>query len=173
NAFALPGGHIFFGAGLLEFMDSEDELASVLAHEIEHVDHYHCAERAQTEATLRKLPLGELVALPIELFEAGYTKEQEAEADREGLMLMASRGYSPTGALRLFEVFDRARSQTVQPDSNPQQEVARVVIEGLGGYFRSHPLPAERAAEVRRLIAEQNWKLRAESDLQLRYMVLG
>src|SRR5262249_10608038 len=132
NAFALPGGHIFFGAGLLEFMDSEDELASVLAHEIEHVDHYHCAERAQTEATLRKLPLGELVALPIELFEAGYTKEQEAEADREGLMLMHSRGYSPTGALRLFEVFDRARSQTVQPDSNPQQEVARVVIEGLG-----------------------------------------
>jgi predicted Zn-dependent protease len=173
NAFALPGGHIFFGAGLLEFMDSEDELASVLAHEVEHVDHYHCAERVQTEAALRKLPLGELVAIPVELFEAGYTKQQEAEADREGVLLMHSRGYSPTGALRLFEAFDRARQPASRRDSNPQQEIARVAMEGLEGYFRSHPLSSERAAQVRQIIAEQNWKVRAEADLQVRYIVLG
>ena len=39
-------------------MDSEDELASVLGHEIEHIDQYHCAERVQVEQAVRKLPLG-------------------------------------------------------------------------------------------------------------------
>src|SRR5579872_6895422 len=60
NAFALPGGHVYVGAGLLELMDSEDELAAVLGHEIEHIDHYHCAERAQQEEALRRIPLGGL-----------------------------------------------------------------------------------------------------------------
>jgi len=47
NAFALPGGHVFVGSGLMSLMDSEDELAAVIGHEIEHIDHYHCADRAQ------------------------------------------------------------------------------------------------------------------------------
>ena len=50
NAFALPGGHVFIGKGLMQLMDSEDELASVLGHEVEHVDHYHCNERVAVEA---------------------------------------------------------------------------------------------------------------------------
>ena len=84
NAFALPGGHVYIGQGLLALMDSEDELAAVLGHEIEHIDHYHCAERAQQEQAMRRIPLGELLAIPIEVFEAGYSKDQEMEADREG-----------------------------------------------------------------------------------------
>src|ERR1700758_1817673 len=63
NAFSLPGGPVYVGEGLLNLMTSEDELAVVLGHEIEHIDHYHCAERIQKEQALRKLPLGELVAL--------------------------------------------------------------------------------------------------------------
>jgi len=57
NAFALPGGHIFIGSGLLAQMKSEDELAFVLGHEIEHVDHYHAAEQVQMEARLGHLDL--------------------------------------------------------------------------------------------------------------------
>jgi len=71
NAFALPGGHVYVGGGLLALMDSEDELAAVIGHEIEHIDHYHCAERAQQEEALRHIPLGGLVAIPITVFEAG------------------------------------------------------------------------------------------------------
>src|SRR6202142_507398 len=78
NAFALPGGHVYVGGGLLELMDSEDELAAVIGHEIEHIDHYHCAERVQREQALRQLSaLGDLIALPIEVVEAGYSKDQE------------------------------------------------------------------------------------------------
>ena len=94
NAFALPGGHVFVGGGLLELMDSEDELAAVIGHEIEHIDHYHCAERVQRELALRQLSaLGDLIALPIEVFEAGYSKDQELEADREGTRLAVQAGY--------------------------------------------------------------------------------
>jgi predicted Zn-dependent protease len=98
NAFAVPGGHVYVGEGLLALMDSEDELAAVIGHEIEHIDHYHCAERVQQQQALRKIPLGELVALPVEIFEAGYSKDQELEADREGTRLSVQAGYSPNGA---------------------------------------------------------------------------
>lgn len=64
NAFAIPGGHVFMGAGLLALMENEDELAAVLGHEIEHIDHYHCAERLQLEAALRHIPLGQLAYIP-------------------------------------------------------------------------------------------------------------
>src|SRR5271157_3958279 len=68
NAFALPGGHVVVGEGLLDLMTTEDELANVLAHEVEHVDHYHCVERVQIEAQFRKLQLGvlgQLAQLPL------------------------------------------------------------------------------------------------------------
>lgn len=106
NAFSLPGGEIYVGAGLIALMDNEDELAAVLGHELEHVDHYHCAERVQVAARLKQLDLGvigSLMQLPLELFEAGYSKEQELEADREGTRLAAAENYSPFGAITLFE----------------------------------------------------------------------
>src|ERR1700733_4598430 len=98
NAFALPGGHVFVGGGLLALMDSEDELAAVMGHEIEHIDHYHCAERVQQEQALRRIPLGGLIEMPVEVFEAGYSKDQELEADREGTRLAVEDGYSANGA---------------------------------------------------------------------------
>ncbi len=107
NAFALPGGHVFVGGGLLALMDSEDELAAVLGHEIEHIDHYDCAERVQREQALRKIPLGVLIEIPIEVFEAGYSKDQELQADRDGTRLAVAAGYSANGAVRMFEIFAR------------------------------------------------------------------
>jgi beta-barrel assembly-enhancing protease len=170
NAFALPGGHVFIGVGLLELMDSEDELAAVLAHEIEHIDHYHCAERAQRELALRHIPLGELISLPMQVFAAGYSKDQELEADREGTRLAVASGYSPNGAIRMFEVFARLHQEYAGADNTPQDEAARVAQQTLEGYFRSHPLPSERIAQVQKLIASENWSVRAERDLQVSYI---
>lgn len=171
NAFALPGGHVFIGAGLVNLMDTEDELASVLGHEIEHIDHYHCAERYQLEVKLRRLKLGDLGAvaqIPLALFQAGYTKEQEFEADREGTRLAVMAGYSPLGAVRLFETFDRMDRRRSRPPDTPQEEVARVALGTLSGYFRSHPYAAERAAQIRRLIEAEHWEARvAEKPLEL------
>jgi beta-barrel assembly-enhancing protease len=170
NAFALPGGHVYIGAGLLMLMDSEDELAAVLGHEIEHIDHYHCAERAQQEEALRKIPLGELVAIPMEVFEAGYSKDQELEADREGTRLAVESGYSPNGAVRMFEAFERLYQDYQTRAKTPQQELSQVALQTLEGYFRSHPLPAERIAQVEKLIADEHWHIGPERDLEVTYI---
>ena len=171
NAFALPGGHVYIGEGLLRLMDSEDELASVLGHEIEHIDHYHCAERVQQEEALRKIPLGELFAIPIEVFEAGYSKGQELEADREGTRLAVQAGYSANGAIRMFETFQRLYEEYQTRARTPQEELSQVAQQTLQGYFRSHPPAYERIAQIQRLIADEHWPLRPERDIAVGYIL--
>lgn len=171
NAFALPGGHVFIGSGLVSLMDSEDELAAVLGHEVEHIDHYHAAERAQTEAALRRIPLGGLLAIPVGVFEAGYSKDQELEADREGTRLAVAAGYSPLGALRMFETFDRLYREYITKAQTPQEELAGVALQTLEGYFRSHPLRSERIAQMQRMINTENWgNLTSERPLRVGYI---
>lgn len=159
NAFALPGGQVFVGQGLLDLMRSEDEVAFVLGHEIEHVDHFHSMERVQVEARLRKVDLGELgelAQIPIELWQTGYSKDEEAEADREGLRLACVAGYSPKGALDLLNRLAQLRQEYVVQSKTPTGEMSRLVVEGLEGYFRSHPLPSERLAQAQAVIAEDH-----------------
>lgn len=156
NAFALPGGHVVVGLGLLRQMHSEDELAFVLGHEIEHVDHYHAVERVQIEAQLHKLHLevlSELAGIPLALWQAGYTKDQEFEADSEGLLLAAASGYSPQGALDLMNTFLRLDREYVAHSQTPVDALGRLAVESLAGYFRSHPLSSERLANAEKLIA--------------------
>jgi predicted Zn-dependent protease len=170
NAFALPGGHVYIGEGLLSIMDSEDELAAVLGHEIEHIDHYHCAERVQQEQALHQIPLGGFLSLPIEVFEAGYSKNQELEADREGTRLSVEAGYSPHGAIRMFETFERLYQEYHVKSKTPQQELTQTALDTLEGYFRSHPLPSERIAQIQRMIADERWQAVPERDLQVAYI---
>jgi predicted Zn-dependent protease len=163
NAFALPGGHVFIGTGMLDLMTSEDELASVLGHEIEHIDHYHCVERFQLEAHLRKVHLeiiGELAQIPLSVWEVGYNKDQELEADREGIRLAVAAGYSPYGAIDLFERFAKLHREYVIHAQSPEQELTDVAIQSLTGYFRTHPLPSERIAQANSIIAQERWQNR-------------
>lgn len=162
NALALPGGQVFIGQGLLNLMRSEDELAFVLGHEIEHIDHYHSMERVQVEARLRKInlgALGELAQIPIGLWQAGYSKDEEAEADREGLRLACVSGYSPRGAIDLLNRFIQLHEEYVIRAKTPAGELSQLTIAGLEGYFRSHPLPSERLVQVQTVIAEDHLPL--------------
>ncbi len=173
NAFALPGGHVYIGGGLMALMDSEDELASVLGHEVEHIDHYHCAERVQTQAALQKLPLGELAAIPMEVFEAGYSKTQEMEADREGTRLAVKAHYSPLGAVRMFQAFDRLYGESTRRSQSPEEELSQLAQDTLDGYFRSHPPDSERVAQIEGMISSEHWEnLVTEQPLEVTYVYL-
>jgi predicted Zn-dependent protease len=165
NAFALPGGHVFIGKGLINLMESEDELASVLGHEVEHIDNYHCVERYQLKA--RTGALGELLALPVQLFQAGYGKEQELEADRDGTWLAVMAGYSPQGAIHMFETFARVHRESAMKADSPDEELSQVAIAGIEGYFRSHPLPEERINQVQQIITAKKWPAHPEKALRL------
>ena len=161
NAFALPGGHVFVGQGLLALMQSEDALAAVLGHEVEHIDLRHCAERMQTEAHLRNLgALGDVVGLPVEVFLAGYSKEQEMEADRDGTALAVKVGYSPLGILQLFGEFEKLEQKSGaagDKPATPVDEAAQVSLQTVEGYFRSHPPATQREEQVRELMRAQHW----------------
>jgi predicted Zn-dependent protease len=159
NAFALPGGHVFVGRGLLDLMTSEDELAFVLGHEIEHIDHYHAVERGQVEAQLHKLDLdviGEITQIPVSIWQAGYSKDEEFEADREGLRIASAAGYSPQGAIDILAKFAKLRDEYVIRAADPTEELSQLAVDGLNGYFRSHPLPSERIAQAKAVIAEDH-----------------
>jgi beta-barrel assembly-enhancing protease len=175
NAFSLPGGPVYVGEGLLDLMTSEDQMAAVLGHEIEHIDHYHCAERVQVEARLRNLNLGVIgavVQIPLSVWEAGYNKDEELEADREGMQLAVAAGYSPYGAVTLFEKLAKLQSEYIIHAQSPEEELSQLAIQSLEGYFRSHPQPSERLAQARRIIAQEGWQKReAQRPFRLEYEV--
>ncbi|MGA2350240.1 MAG: M48 family metalloprotease [Terracidiphilus sp.] len=159
NAFALPGGHVFIGKGLLDQMTSEDELAFVLGHELEHIDHFHAVERVQIEAKLKSLNLDIVAAvaeIPMSLWQAGYSKDQEFEADREGLRIAAAAGYSPQGAVKMTKRLGKLQREYVIHAETPTGELSQVAIDGLTGYFRSHPLPSERLEQLNAVIAQDH-----------------
>lgn len=165
NAFSLPGGPVYIGEGLLNLMTTEDELANVLAHELEHIDHYHCVERVQVEANLKNLNLevlGDLLHLPVALWEAGYRKDEELEADREGIFLAVQAGYSPYGSVLALSRLAKLHDEYVTHAETPEEELSDLAIQSLQGYFRSHPLPAERLAQANQIIAQQHWETRKE-----------
>jgi len=175
NAFSLPGGPVYVGEGLLDLMTSEDQLAAVLGHEIEHIDHYHCAERVQIEARLRNLKLGivgALLHIPLEVWEAGYNKDEEFEADREGMRLAVLTDYSPYGAVSVFEKFGKLHDEYVIHARSPEEELSQLAIQSLQGYFRSHPLPSERLAQANNVIAQEGWQnRRTQKPFRVEYEV--
>jgi beta-barrel assembly-enhancing protease len=153
NAFALPGGNIVVGRGLLNLLESEDELAFILGHEITHVDNRHSIERLQYELAARKYGLSVFYQLGrpgIEIFRAGYTKEQELEADRVGLGFAVNAGFSPQGAvdvMRRFEILEAEQSDPHRA-SSPVGELAQVSVQSLQQYFQSHPPASERLSAI-------------------------
>jgi predicted Zn-dependent protease len=139
----------------------------VLAHELEHIDHYHCVERVQVAANLKNLNLevlGELLQLPFSFWEAGYRKDEELEADREGIFLAVRAGYSPYGSVQAINRLAKLGNEYVTHADTPEDELSDLAIQSLQGYFRSHPLPAERLAQANQIIAQQHWESRKEQQ---------
>jgi len=113
------------------------------------------------EAKLRNLQLGvigALVQIPLSVWEAGYNKDEELEADREGMRVAVLGGYSPYGAVTLFEKFAKLHTEYVIHAQSPEEELSELAIQSLEGYFRSHPQPSERLAQANALIAQEGWQ---------------
>src|SRR5262249_18314926 len=98
NAFCLPAGKIIVFTGILPVAESDDQLATVLSHEIAHALAHHASERvAREQSGVARL-----------LARRAYDRAQESEADHIGLFLMTFADYDPNEAVVFWE-----RMQTV------------------------------------------------------------
>jgi beta-barrel assembly-enhancing protease len=124
SAFALPGGYIVVGGGLLAIAQTEDELANVLAHEIAHVELGQVSKRV---SELRKQK--EIKNLELNEFLPGYSKEEELACDLNGQQLAAKAGYSPAGMLTLLETFRALRKGEPEEPSEKHPSLAERIAQ--------------------------------------------
>jgi predicted Zn-dependent protease len=154
NAFAAPSGLIFFHSGLIGTMNSEDELASVLAHEVGHIVKRHLASRMEkgkyTSIASLGLALAALAfggaATPVLLTGAlatgqslnlHFSRQDEEEADLMAYDWLKKLHRDPAGQVKMLESMRRiARYRSEQP---PQ-------------YLLTHPNPEERLSYIESLI---------------------
>lgn len=145
NAFAAPGGYVVVFRGLLARTRSAEELAGVLAHELQHVLHRHA-----TRALLQRASMGVLIgalsgdptgALGFGLDSARtlatleYSRQLEEEADAEGLRMLLAAGVDPAGMQAFFErLAGEARG-----------------MPRLLNYLSTHPSPEDRLERLRTL----------------------
>ncbi|PYN31562.1 MAG: hypothetical protein DME01_23950 [Candidatus Rokuibacteriota bacterium] len=153
NAFALPGGYVYITRGLVALLNSEDELAGVLGHEMAHVLERHAARRAGAAtpfALLFGIPAGILGAvspalggivggtgeLASGMVLASYSRDQERDADQRGIALAARAGWDPAGLASFLHTLEREEALAGHDPNRP-------------GFFATHPATPERVGNVR------------------------
>ncbi|MDC0336393.1 M48 family metalloprotease [Pseudodesulfovibrio sp.] len=168
NALSAPGGFIFISKGLLKCCRTEDAMASVLAHEIGHVQRKHGLQAIQksriTEGvttlaltgtstfsggTLSNLTTafdGALTDITTTLIDNGYSREFEDEADHDAVTIMQRVGYNPNTFVDMLKVME----DRIKPDgkgfarTHPSPEDRIEVVEGVIGGYTKPKLPMTR-----------------------------
>ncbi len=154
NAFALPGGYIYISRGLLVVMNSEDEIAGVLGHEIIHSNYRHSYKQMKKSIfpALLQLPgniigavnedVGALINAPLgvasKLRLAQYSRKHEYEADEFGIQLVAKAGYDPLALAQALQNI----SDEVEMITGKQEKFS---------YFDNHPFTPDRLEKITEL----------------------
>jgi predicted Zn-dependent protease len=134
NAFAIPGGHIFVTSGLIRFVDTEDELAGVIGHEIAHSVLRHIDKAMDRAKRLSLLTLAAIIAgaflsrnaegaatlttgamAMAQSLMLKYTRENEAEADQKGIKYLADAGYGSQAMVTFLKKIYRWQ-RAISPD---------------------------------------------------------
>lgn len=155
NAFALPGGPVFVTRGLLDGLETEGQLAGVLAHEVGHVVARHSAEHIAKARLTEGLTGAAVIAaydpddpssqrtaqvalLIGQLVNLKFGRDDELESDRLGVQFMAESGYDPRAMIRVMQILAAASEGARPPE-----------------FFSTHPDPDNRIARIEAAIAEQ------------------
>lgn len=144
NAFCTPGGYIYVFTGLIKFLESEDQIAGVMGHEIAHADYRHSTK--QMTASQKTGLIAGLVAFVTYVFTGydvsdltglagtfltlNYSREDETEADLASVKYLYSTEYDARGAARFFE---------------------KIIASGQQGgpeFLSTHPDPGNRVQKI-------------------------
>jgi predicted Zn-dependent protease len=122
SGFALPGGHIVIWGGALAYMSTEDELAAIIAHEIEHTDDGQVNRRIDSLVTSKHRDVKSPQQWSWREFGATYGVTLEKLCDFDGAKLAVSTGYSPLGYKMLLQSFT-ALALVHAPSAPPPQAI--------------------------------------------------
>lgn len=168
NASVLPGGKVIVYSGLFPVARDTGGLAAVLAHEVGHAIARHGGERMSQTAVMQMVGTGLAIAFEgaspatqqgvLAAYGLGaqygvmlpFSRSQESEADRIGLILMAKAGFDPQAALELWERF------------------AQVGGAGPPEFLSTHPSSATRQVQIREWLAEARTHLPAGGAVAVR-----
>jgi predicted Zn-dependent protease len=157
NAFALPGGQVFITAGLFGRLDTLDQLAGVLSHEIVHVIGRHGAERIAKEQLTQGLTgavvlatydpddpgsqgTAQVALLVGQLINMNFGRADEIESDVLGVCLMLDAGYDPQEMIAVMRILDEATAGGRPPE-----------------FLSTHPDPGNRIARIKQSIADPSY----------------
>lgn len=149
NAFAAPGGYIVVFRGLLRKTRNPEQLAAVLAHEMQHVEQRHGVKGMVRNLSIWLAftlftgdPSGAITVMASNLGSLAYQRADESSADREGLRMLADAGVDPMAMAHMLELLN---------EETPE-------LPRAARYFSSHPLSADRIAEVRKLAETTSYR---------------
>jgi Zn-dependent protease with chaperone function len=162
NAVALPGGPVIVFQGLLDLAESPEELAGVLAHEIQHVLLRHSTRgiiRALTSQILLSLMVGDMngsmdmmLNVAGELDGLSHSRKMELEADRLGMELILTAGIDPNGMVRMFEKLGEQEKLLIQGDkateTGPEEDSS-----SWTEYLSTHPAGWDRVGRLKKQVA--------------------
>lgn len=138
NAFAVPGGYLYVYTGLIKYLDSEDQLAGVMGHEIAHAAQRHSTQQmtklygldALRQIVLGKKDPGMLEQLALGLASLKFSRSHESEADEHSVLYLCNSSLNAAGAAGFFEK-----------------------IKGKGGtppeFLSTHPDPGNRVKDIK------------------------
>jgi len=158
NAFAMPGGKIGVHTGIFKVARNQHALAAVIGHEIAHVTEEHAVKRANRQGltdlavgvatavigggALTQSAVGSLLDLGADIgLNRPYGRDQESEADEEGIELMARAGFHPKAAIDLWKKMAE-EGATNPPEilsTHPSNETRiDALVEGLAPALRTY-----------------------------------
>lgn len=155
NAFCLPGGKVVVYTGILNVAKNDDQLATVISHEIAHALARHGAERISASkvqqgiGVLGSIVVGSTAPQYSNVFNQAYGvssqlgvmlpygRMQESEADEIGIYLMAQAGYNPYEALKFWENMSQGKKESNE-------------------FFSTHPSSSTRINDIKTIISKMN-----------------
>ena len=150
NAFAVPGGPIFFFTGLIDKFQTVDEMAGVLGHEIIHIrrEHWASAVNSSQEKEAGLILLGSIFGVKRQQMtvlqaikqigvDVANGRGQERESDEYGFRHVVQAGYNPEGMAKVFEMFRALKGSGSSPE-----------------FLSTHPDDANRINKIRALAAD-------------------
>jgi predicted Zn-dependent protease len=163
NAFAVPGGYVYFTRGIMAHFNNEAEFAGVLGHEIGHITARHSAKQ-YSNAMLAQIGLaagmifspefaqfGDIASQGVQLLFLKFGRDAESQSDRLGVEYSTKIGYDAQEMAGFFNTLDRLR--------------VNAGGEEVPTFLSTHPDPVDREKKVAKLASE--WKGKVNTDLKV------